>query len=273
MDKVTGTSVFGKISQPSFWFLFYEGKIFVETDREGKAIPCRRIDSTIRLRNESIQWLGDYQGHSCVGVELTELPQTPLNGYNLRQLYGQLPEELFWLAGKAAHLLHWDKTSRFCGSCGTPLRWLAKERGKECPHCGQLVFPRISPAVIVAVTDATRILLARGARFTSDMYSVLAGFVESGETLEECVHREIKEEVGIEVTDLRYFGSQPWPFPDSLMVAFTAKYAGGELRLDPNEIVDAQWFTVDNLPTIPDKLSVARKLIDWFCRRQSQSLD
>ena len=132
-----------------------------------------------------------------------------------------------------------------------------------------MYYPRISPAVIVAVVRDKRILLARSTRFTSSFHSVLAGFVETGETLEDAVRREIFEEVGIQVRNIRYFGSQPWPFPDSLMVAFTAEYAGGEITLDDNEIVTADWYSAAELPRVPGKISIARRLIDWFTETYS----
>ncbi len=126
-------------------------------------------------------------------------------------------------------------------------------------------------AIIVAIERGDQLLLARARRFPTVMYSVLAGFVEPGESLEEAVAREVKEEVGLSLKDIRYFGSQPWPFPHSLMIGFTATYAGGEITLDENEIVDAGWYTVDHLPPIPGKISIARKLIDWFMAKQSMS--
>jgi NAD+ diphosphatase len=130
------------------------------------------------------------------------------------------------------------------------------------------MFPRISPAVIVLVEHEDMILLARANRFQGELYSVLAGFVEPGETLEEAVRREIKEEVGIDVKDIHYFGSQPWPFPDSLMIAFTASYAGGDIKVDGDEITTAGWFKAGNLPEIPGSISIARKLIDWYVAKQ-----
>jgi NAD+ diphosphatase len=139
---------------------------------------------------------------------------------------------------------------------------------RECPQCGYLSFPRISPAVIVLVERENQCLLGRSPRFKGEFYSVLAGFAEPGETLEETVAREVREETGIEVRDIRYFGSQPWPFPDSLMIAFTARYAGGEIRVDGEEIMDARWFTADQLPNIPPKISIARSLIEWFVSKQ-----
>jgi NAD+ diphosphatase len=178
---------------------------------------------------------------------------------------------LFWIAGRAFQIMDWDRNHQFCGFCGSPTRDKVEERVRICPRCGQLHYPRISPAVIVAVTRDEEILLARAHRFPQAMYSVIAGFVEPGESLEHCVHREIKEEAGITVKNLRYFGSQSWPFPNSLMVAFTAEYDEGQLTIDSSEISDAGWYSVDRLPRIPDKVSIARKLIDWFIDQQRRA--
>jgi NAD+ diphosphatase len=178
-----------------------------------------------------------------------------------------LEEDLIWIAGRANQLVNWSQTHRHCGRCGQPTEDKTDERAKTCPQCGLVNYPRLSPAIIVAVLKNDRILLGRNKRFKLPFYSVLAGFVEPGETLEECVRREIREEVNISVKNIRYFGSQPWPFPDSLMIAFVADYAGGEIRTDGLEIIDAAWFTKDNLPQIPPKISIARQLIDWFVHR------
>jgi NAD+ diphosphatase len=143
---------------------------------------------------------------------------------------------------------------------------------KLCPKCGLLSFPRLSPAIIVAVVHGSKILLARANHFADGFYSVLAGFVEPGETLEECVRREVQEEVGLQVKNIRYFGSQPWPFPHSLMIGFTAEFAGGHITIDGAEIADAAWFSPADLPRIPGEISIARRLIDWFLEdRQVQS--
>ena len=171
---------------------------------------------------------------------------------------------------KAVHLLEWEEKTRYCGRCGGEMGPSKEMNARECAGCGMLIFPRISPAVIVLVERDGQVLLARSTRFTADFYSVLAGFVEPGETLEDTVHREIREEVGIKVRNVRYFGSQPWPFPDSLMIGFTAEYASGEIRIDKTEIAEAGWFYPDKLPTIPGKISIARKLIDWFVETRLQ---
>jgi ADP-ribose pyrophosphatase YjhB (NUDIX family) len=171
----------------------------------------------------------------CYAAEVAGDAAIPagLSAEGLRQLYGRLAEPLFGLAGRASQLVAWDRTHQFCGQCGAPTVASASERARHCPQCGLAHYPRIAPAIIIAVVrrqaDGSRLLLARNHRFPAGRYSVIAGFVEPGETLEECARREVREEVGVEIRELRYFGSQPWPFPNSLMIGFTAEYAGGEL--------------------------------------------
>ena len=186
---------------------------------------------------------------------------------DLRAFYGRAPEPHWLAAGRAVQIVEWARTHRFCGRCGTPTEPSANERSMRCSACALVAFPRLSPAMITLVTrgpDGPRqeALLARGVQWTIPMYSCLAGFVEPGESLEAAVHREVEEEVGIRVTDARYFGSQPWPFPNSLMIGFRASYESGELECDPTEIVDAGWYRRDELPMIPPGISIARKLID-----------
>ncbi|HEY8090819.1 MAG TPA: NAD(+) diphosphatase [Polyangiaceae bacterium] len=183
----------------------------------------------------------------------------------LREAFSAFGQDGFMAAGLATQLVEWRTTHRFCGRCATPTERSTSERAVKCPACGLVAFPRIAPAVIVLVRRGEEALLARGARFPLPFYSTLAGFVEVGETLEDTVAREIREEVGVEVRSPRYFGSQPWPFPHSLMVGFTADWASGEIHCDPAEIVDAHWFQRDALPQIPPPLSIARRLIDaWL---------
>ena len=167
-------------------------------------------------------------------------------------------------AFRAVQIVAWDETHRFCGACGGTTIKKTDEHAMVCTKCGHVSYPRLSPAVIVAVTKGDRLLLARNKNFVTGMYSVLAGFVEAGETLEECVRREIREEVGIEVKNIKYFGSQSWPFPNSYMLAFTAEHESGEIQIDENEIADARWFSVEEIPKIPGSLSISRKLINWF---------
>ena len=247
----------------AYWFLFSRDKILVSMENSLPRIPSSDVPG---LQPSPAQYLGTLDGHPCYAANL-EAENQPPDGMTLpglRQLFGRVDDELFRLAGRASQIVVWERTNRYCGCCGTPTDDLIGERAKVCPACGHQSFPRISPAVIAAITRGGEILLARARRFPSDLFSVIAGFVEPGETLEECLRREVREEVGLAIENVRYFGSQPWPFPDSLMIAFTAEYAGGEIAIDGEEIVEAGWFTADNLPRIPEKISIARRLIDWF---------
>lgn len=256
----------------AWWFAFQGPKLLVYQGSDSVSIPCLVDFAELGLISLSHHYLGHLDDRDCYAVELAEGTPLPpgmaLEG--LRQIYGRLDEALFWVATRAVQIVDWDRTHLFCGRCATPLRTKRAERAKECPICGQLHFPRLAPAMIVLVERGRKLLLARSRHFLPGMYSVLAGFVEPGESLEEAVVREVKEEVGIDVKDIKYFGSQPWPFPHSLMIGFTATYAGGEITLDDSEIEDAGWFTADNLPPIPGKISIARKLIDWFVERQKK---
>ena len=185
----------------------------------------------------------------------------------LRRLFDRLPDELVAVAGRAAQVLQFERTHRHCGVCANPTEESDGGRARRCPSCGEVYYPRIAPAMMVLVTregpGGREVLLARGTRSVASIYSALAGFVEPSESLEDCVRREVDEEVGLKVRGLRYFGSQCWPFPHSLMVAFLAEHAGGEIRCQEGEIADAQWFPVGHLPAaLPHRLSVARRLID-----------
>jgi NAD+ diphosphatase len=215
------------------------------------------------LRRQCLGALGD---DLCYAAEVAEDAEAPAGWKfeGLRRLYGALPEALFWVAGRAVQIVDWDRTHQYCGRCGAPTGYRQSERARECPSCGLISYPRISPAIIVLVERDGRLLLARSHRHPAGFYSVLAGFVEPGETLEEAVRREVQEEVGLEIADIRYFGSQPWPFPNSLMIAFTCRYAGGEIQVDPAELEDAGWYTAEALPNVPPPPSIARQLIDQF---------
>ncbi len=186
----------------------------------------------------------------------------------LRELYPRLGDQLFGVAGRAVQVIAWDRTHQYCGQCGAPTVTMAGERAKRCPRCGLVNYPRLSPAIIIAIVRCTeygrQLLLARNHRFPSGRFSVLAGYVEPGESLEECAAREVLEEVGIRIKNIRYFGSQPWPFPNSLMVGFTAEYDGGELKLEDGELAEAHWFPADALPDLPPRMTIARRLVDWF---------
>ena len=194
--------------------------------------------------------------------------------FDLYAYHGRAGEDAWLAAGRAVQLVEWARTHRFCGRCGTPTEPAGHERAMACPACGLSVFPRLAPAMITLVTRGgpgpeEEALLARGVRWSVPMYSCLAGFVEPGESLEAAVVREVREEVGLTVGDVGYRGSQPWPFPHSLMIGFRARYLDGELALDPAEIVDAGWYRRDELPMIPPPISIARKLIDAWVAETS----
>lgn len=185
----------------------------------------------------------------------------------LREVWGLLGEEVFVEAGRALQLMGWHRENTFCCRCGNPMADHETETARSCPACGFTVYPTISPAIIVAIEREGKLLLARSPHFPKGRYSVLAGFVEPGETLEQAVQREVFEEVSVRVGDIRYFGSQPWPFPHSLMVGFTASWESGEISVDPKEIEEAAWFAPEEFPGMPPSISISRRLIDDFLHR------
>jgi NAD+ diphosphatase len=253
----------------AYWFIFKDNLLLVQENAGALSIPLlpdiTRFGVILRQ-----QHLGKWGDIHCYAVELE--PPEILPGHvkwvGLRQAYGLLPDVFFSLAGEAIQIMDWDRTHQFCGRCGTPTMPAGYEFSKKCPACGLTAYPRISPAVIVLIEHENKVLLSRSPHFPKGMYSIQAGFVEPGENLEQAVEREILEEVGIRIEAITYFGSQPWPFPNSLMIGFTARYAGGELTIDKTEIEDAAWYTADALPPIPPPLSIARKLIDQFVEKQ-----
>lgn len=247
----------------SLAFAFAGPKLLVAGDAQMPAVP-----TSGELERAGVagirHYLGRLDGAHCIAMLLAD-DSDPPPGFalaGLRELFLRVPEALLAIAARAFQVVEWDRTHRYCGRCGTPTRDREGERAKQCPACGYVAYPRISPAMMVLVTREREVLLARANRFPGAMYSALAGFVEAGESIEDCVHREVREEVGIDVTDLRYFASQSWSFPHSLMIAYTAHYAGGELVPDPSEIADVRWFGVDALPDLPSRVSIARRLID-----------
>lgn len=258
-------------SGDSLCFVVRRSEVLVRETVHGPVLP--RLGEVDGIGAGPAHYLGSLGGVDCFALVL-EHGDTPAGTSftGLRPLNGRIEDDVFWVAGRALQIVEWDTTHRFCGRCGTATEPVPGERAKRCPACRLLAYPRISPAVIVRVTRGDEILLARGRRFAEPIYSVLAGFVDPGESLEETVVREIREEAGIEVADVAYWGSQPWPFPHSLMVGFTARWASGELRIDDEELVDAGWFTRDALPQLPMTFSIARALIEsWVTQRGERS--
>jgi len=212
--------------------------------------------------------------HGDEGVWAVDVPHGEDPSYgaatDLFSYFGRASEIEWAIAGRAVQLTEWLRTHRYCGRCGTPTVLSDTDRSMKCPACGLPAYPRLAPAMITLVTRGEpgpdqEALLARGVAFRAPMFSCLAGFVEAGESLEQSVIREVREEVGVEISNPRYWGSQPWPFPHSLMIGFTAEWKSGEIECDPSEIVEANWYRKDELPNIPPRISIARKLIDvWL---------
>jgi len=257
-----------------WWFLFYGDRILVRSRGGSAQIPWLAGPEELRILPAHSLFLGTSDGKPCFTARLeepTELPDTSF--HSLRSLLGAVEEEMFALAGRAFQILEWERMHRFCGKCGKPTEPMPDKRAMLCGACGIQYYPRIVPAVIVAVVRSGRILLANARRHPEAFYSVLAGFVEPGETFEGCVCREIREEAGMEVENIRYLGSQPWPFPNTLMVGFTAEYAGGDLVVEEKELIRAAWFGPDEVRRleIPRKGSIARALIDWFLADHSST--
>ena len=250
---------------PALWFAFQGAQILILRDAQIASVPSASDLRELGMSPKRSQYLGILGEQHCFACELEEGSAAPegMQWSGLRALFGCVDDSLFALAGRAFQIVDWDRSHQFCGRCGTPTQIKNHERARECPHCGQVHYPRIAPAIMALVRRGREFLLARSPHFAPGMYSALAGFVEPGETLEQTLVREVREEVGIEVANVRYFASQPWPFPHSLMIAFNADYAGGEITPEPAEIEAADWFTVDRLPqALPSKISISRRLID-----------
>jgi NAD+ diphosphatase len=249
------------------WFVFHSGRLLVRLDGDRTSLPTLSAGVRLPVSAGAPVLLG-MTGAQCYwgAVALTEEAPTGWAYEPLRGLFNRLPDDLLAIAGRAAQLLDFDRTHRFCGVCATPMQSHEDGRSRQCPNCGQTVYPRIAPAMMALIKrDGPRgreLLLARNARFPTAMYSALAGFVEPSESVEDCIHREVREEVGVSVRGLRYFGSQSWPFPHSLMIAFVVDYEAGEIVCEDGEIADARWFGLDGLPLLPHRLSIARRLIN-----------
>jgi len=213
------------------------------------------------------QFLGYWNDEACYAAEIeadVELDPMAFQKGSLYQILGRVNDQLFAMVGRASQLLDWERDHQYCGRCGDQMQLDPVERAMRCQPCSTVIYPRIAPCIIVLVTRGEEILLARNANFPVPMYSTLAGFIEAGESVEQTLIREVREEVNIEVGNLRYFQSQAWPFPNQLMLGFFAEYVGGEITCDPKEIVDAQWFHYSDLPQIPPRASISGQLIDHY---------
>ena len=259
---------------PAVGVVFQGDKLLVRRSGESFFLPCTEsaeFASLSKIAGEAL-YIGDFIEMDC-GVWMLEEDcawQKPSDTEfaEIRQAMFVMDKMSVMAVARARELLFWRKKRNFCGHCGHELIDNTADISRICPDCGNAFYPVLAPAVIVAVRRENKLLLAHNARFKNAMYGLVAGFVEAGENLESAVAREVREEIGIEIKNIRYFSSQPWPFPNSLMVGFTAEYASGEITVDGREITDACWFSVDEFPEIPRHGSIARTLIDAFCEEQ-----
>lgn len=248
----------------SILLVFQEGKLVTDMrSPEACLLPETHVreDGWIILRE---QFVGFWHGRPCYAVEMDgaiELDPMRYQAGSLYQILGRVDEQVFAMAGRASQLLDWERDHQFCGRCGQPMEVDRAERAMRCRPCRAVHYPKIAPCIIVLVTRGEELLLARNANFPEGLYSTLAGFIEPGETAEETLVREVREEVGVEVGNLRYFTSQSWPFPSQLMLGFFAEHSAGDIVCDEIEIADAQWFHYRELPQVPPPSSVAGALI------------
>ena len=251
------------------YFVFCQSDLVLQKTNDGYQIPEEAPTST-----KPWTTVMDIDGAKAYRIDQPLTGDERYEMCGLRQSYYKLSESDYRLAGKCHELLYWDQNTKFCGVCGGTMRF-DTAISKKCEHCGKEVWPQLATAVIVLVrrrvpnadgspSAREEVLLVHARNFRGDYYGLVAGFVETGESLEEAVYREVLEETGLHITNLRYFGSQPWPYPCGLMVGFTADYDHGKIHLQRSELSKGAWFDRDHLPRIPEKLSIARKLIDHW---------
>ncbi len=255
------------VAPGGYWFIFCAGKLLVTAAAASPDSPGIAKGERPPLPVTDRYFIGMLDGVACWAAGCNDIePPAGLAFEALRGLFNRLPDSLIAVAGRGAQVVEFHRTHRHCGVCAALTEVDDFGRARRCQACGEIAYPRIAPAMMVLVKreagHGRELLLARGARFSLPIYSALAGFVEPSESVEECVHRETFEEVGVRIRNLRYFGSQSWPFPHSLMIAFTADHESGDISCETGEIVDAQWFPLDSLPELPGRLSIARRLIN-----------
>ncbi len=256
-------------SRSGYWLILQDQGLVVP-DRPEPALPRGDLPAGFDETLSEPLWLGTWQGEACWAAGLPRDAGLP-SGFRRETLVPmqgiRLPDELLSLGGIAMQALWWESTSRHCPRCGADTERIDGEWGRRCPRCRYEHYPHLYPAVIVLIHDGDRVLLARKRGWAPGRYALVAGFVDNGESLEAAVRREVREEVGVDVNDIQYVGSQNWPFPSQLMVGFVARYAGGEVAVDREELEDARWFPRDALPTGPSRHSIAGFIIEHYARR------
>ena len=249
------------------WLIVQNDNLVVHRDGESFRLPNGECPVGFEGRLTDPLWLGTLNGEPCWVSALARDAALP-DGYHTETLVPmrgtRLADDLLSLGGMAMQALHWQNSSGFCPKCGNPTTRIEGEWGKKCGKCGYEHYPHLHPAVITLVVDGERCLLARKSIWAPGRYALIAGFVDNGECLEGCVEREVKEEVGVDVKDIQYVGSQNWPFPSQLMVGFVATYAGGEITIDKNELEDARWFPRNALPNRPSRHSIAGYILEHY---------
>lgn len=250
-----------------YWFLFCKSDLLLQRNTDGTyTIPCQEHAPMETKPWTQVMDIAPMEDGTPVKTFQLSQPVTDRKEYEmcpLRASYYKLPALLYQKAGKCQELLYWNQNTQFCGVCGAPMKFHT-DISKRCTACGKEVWPQLATAIIVLVRRGDEVLLVHARNFNRDFYGLVAGFVETGETLEEAVHREVMEETGLTIRNITYFGSQPWPYPCGLMVGFYADYVGGDIHLQRSELSKGAWFDRHHLPEIPEKLSIARKLIDHW---------
>jgi NAD+ diphosphatase len=250
---------------PAYWLPFRNGELLTRPASEGVEMLHGDESLLAELGSGEPMFLGTLDGTPVLALELPEEADIPadLKAMPLRALFGQLAEPGYGLAGFASQMLYWRRNSGFCQRCGGHAEQVLGDWGKRCTRCGHTAYPHVTPAIIVLVHDGDRVLLTHKAGW-GPRYSIIAGFVEPGESLEECVQREVREEAGLEIGALRYVGSQSWPYPHQLMLGYLAAYESGEIAIDDKELDDARWFDRDSMPDLPPPLSISRQIINMW---------
>jgi NAD+ diphosphatase len=253
--------------EPGFWVIVQDNNMILHAGETGPSLPLGDLPGWLAAPSDPLTiglWHGRPLRIFSVDKNCTVQPQFIAEALNAA--VQTIDDATLAIGGLARQILHWEQQSRFCSACGGRTEPLAREWGRTCSVCGVKQFPRISPCSIVLVRRAGEVLLVRKAEWPQGRYSMAAGFLNLGESLEECAAREVKEETGIDITGITYVGSQSWPFPSQLMAGFVAEYAGGEIVVDRHELEDARWFKLSALPALPPRRSIARRIIDTFCR-------